>query len=184
MLTQNRAKHAGFTLIEAISTLAIVAILAGFATSSFSAGIYASRTGSGFSTLLASLTRAATEASRTEMDVILCPSIDGEYCSSDDHWENGWIAFQAIRPGNDRTMDEPIVFREGPLPSKVQLVTSKGRTRLRFQPNGGNAGSNATFTFCDGRGQAKASAYALSNRGDLHAAPPNPEYVADACLGI
>ncbi len=68
---------------------------------------------------------------------------------------NGWIAFAATHTGSDRTADEPVLVRQQALPRKVHLVTSAGRTRVRFQPSGGNAGSNVTFTFCDGRGRCR-----------------------------
>ncbi len=109
----------------------------------------------------------------------LCPSNDGVACASGYHWEGGWIAFAATHAGSDRTADEPILLRQPALPSKVHLITSAGRTRVRFQPSGGNAGSNVTFTFCDGRGAASASAYAMANNGALHSTTVDPTYVDD-----
>jgi type IV fimbrial biogenesis protein FimT len=50
-----------------------------------------------------------------------------------------------------------------------------------FQPNGGNAGSNATFTLCDGRGAARASTVVLANDGRLRRGRPTPA-AARACL--
>jgi len=64
------------------------------------------------------------------------------------------------------------------------LISSKGRTRIRFQPSGGNAGSNVTFTFCDGRGARAATAYAMANSGRLHETTPKPANVAEACAGL
>jgi type IV fimbrial biogenesis protein FimT len=42
-----------------------------------------------------------------------------------------------------------------------------------FQPTGGNSGSNATFTLCDGRGAASATALVLSNGGRMRAGRPS-----------
>jgi type IV fimbrial biogenesis protein FimT len=171
----------GFTLIELITVIAIVGTVALFASSAASAAINASRTSNSVSSLFAALTRARSFAATAGVDVVLCPSNDGAACTSGFHWEGGWIAFAATHAGSDRTSDEPIVLRQQALPSKVHLITSAGRTRVRFQPSGGNAGSNATFTFCDGRGARSAIAYTMANDGSLRAAPTEPMHVVEAC---
>ena len=48
----------------------------------------------------------------------------------------------------------------------------------------GGAGSNVTFTFCDGRGARAASAYAMSNPGGLRSVTPDPVNVAEACAAL
>ncbi|TLY52098.1 MAG: prepilin-type N-terminal cleavage/methylation domain-containing protein [Gammaproteobacteria bacterium] len=179
-----KTKQSGLTLVETMFAVAIVAMLAGFASSSVSAAVQAAHSSSGLSSLIAALTRARSSAANLAVDVVLCPSRDGASCSAGDHWESGWIAFAATHSGSDRTSDEPILLRQQALAPKVHLVTSAGRTRIRFQPSGGNAGSNATFTLCDGRGSTKATAYAMANNGNLHSTTPDAAYVADACAGI
>jgi type IV fimbrial biogenesis protein FimT len=181
MQPSSAKSFSGISAIELLFVLAILAIVCTFATSSVSAAINAARSNNGLASLVAAITRARTIAASSETDVVLCPSSDGNSCATGFHWEDGWIAFQATHGGNDRERDEPIVLRQAALPTKVHLVTTKGRTRLRFQANGGNAGSNATFTFCDGRGARAASAYAMSNTGNLHATQPDPTNVAEAC---
>jgi type IV fimbrial biogenesis protein FimT len=180
----SRNGETGTTLIELVCALAIVATLAAFATQGASAAINASRTSSSVSSLFAALTRARSFAATVGVDVVLCPSTDGESCAEGYHWESGWIAFPATHAGSNRTADEPVLVRQQTLPAKVHLVTSAGRTRVRFQPSGGNAGSNVTFTFCDGRGPRKASSYAMANNGSLHGTSTEPSNVAAACAGL
>jgi type IV fimbrial biogenesis protein FimT len=50
-----------------------------------------------------------------------------------------------------------------------------------FQPNGGNAGSNVTFTLCDGRGAAQARSLVMANDGRLRATPAGAA-AARACM--
>jgi type IV fimbrial biogenesis protein FimT len=180
----HRHNQKGMTLFELVCALAVVAIIAVLASRGASAAIYASRTGSGLASLMAALTRARSVAASTEVDVVLCPSADGETCHSGYHWEGGWIAFQATKPGSNRVAGEPLVLSQPAFPPRVHLITSAGRTRIRFQGNGGNAGSNATFTLCDGRGARSASAYAMANNGNLHATPADSGNVALACAGL
>ena len=178
------SKQAGLTLIETVFAMAIVAVLAGIASNSFSAAVQAAHSSNGLASLIAALTRARSSAANLSVDVVLCPSRDGANCIAGDHWEGGWIAFAATQPGSDRIGDEPVLLRQGALAPKVHLVTSSGRTRIRFQPSGSNAGSNATFTFCDGRGPAKATAYAMANNGNLHSTTLDATFVANACSGL
>jgi type IV fimbrial biogenesis protein FimT len=175
------SRQSGITLIELIVGLAIVATIAAFATRGASAAINASRSSNSVSTLYASLTRARSFAASAGVDVVLCPSTDGATCAAGYHWEQGWIVFPALHSGSNRTSDEPILVRQDALPPKVHLITSAGRTRIRFQPSGGNAGSNATFTICDGRGARAASAYAMANSGALHAITVEQDRARQAC---
>ena len=161
--------------------LAVIAVLCGFASHSVSAAMNASRASAGLSSLLATLTRARSLAGNYGVEVVMCPSADGTSCAEGFRWESGWIAFQPKNGATDRGPSDAILLRQGPLPEKVRLATSSGRTRIRFQPSGGNAGSNATFTFCDGRGARSATAYAMSNTGNLHETKPEPANVAEAC---
>ncbi len=183
-MRDSRQSERGMTLVELACVIAIVAVVATFAASSASAAINASRTSSSVSSLFAALTRARSFAATAGVDVVICPSADGESCAAGYQWESGWIAFPATHAGSNRTPDEPVLLRQEALPTRVHLVTSAGRTRVRFQPSGGNAGSNVTFTFCDGRGPRAASAYAMANNGSLHATPSDPVNVAAACSGL
>ena len=60
---------------------------------------------------------------------------------------------------------DSVLFRQDAAGDGVRIVTSSGRKYLEFHANGGNAGSNATFTFCDGRGPGRATAIAMGNLG-------------------
>jgi len=174
--------QSGITVIELMFALAIAATLFGFATSSVSAMVNAAHTSSGFSSLLASLTRARSIAANAGVEVVLCPSNDGSSCAEGFHWENGWIAFQSMHGRSERESDDPILLQQGALPPKVHLATTAGRTRIRFQSSGGNVGSNVTFTFCDGRGAKAAQAYAMSNAGNLHGVTADENNVVNACM--
>jgi type IV fimbrial biogenesis protein FimT len=185
MLRRKVEYQMGLTLIELLFAMAMVAIALVLATSALSATAHAARTSSGTASLYTTFLRARTAAISSNADIILCPSVDGTRCSVGDHWESGWIGFVASDGSTERMADAPIVLRQEALPKGVHVVTTSGRTRLRFQGlGGGNAGSNATFTFCDGRGPRKSTAYALSNNGNLHPTATEPANVTAACAGL
>mgnify|MGYP006170030997 CR=1 FL=1 len=69
------------------------------------------------------------------------------------------------------------------LPDGRMLVTERpGRMRIVFQANGGNAGSNVTFTLCDGRGPRKAVHLVMANDGRLRSRPAEAEAAAPYVL--
>jgi type IV fimbrial biogenesis protein FimT len=80
-----------------------------------------------------------------------------------------------------RGAGERVVAAFPPLETRVHLRSTAGRKRLVFQPSGGNAGSNATFTLCDARGAGRAVQLVLANDGRVRDATPSPA-VAAACV--
>lgn len=173
--------HHGYTLIELMLTLAVASILCLTATSVAGSAMNAARSSDATSRLLASLTRARTTAAVYGTDVVLCPSANGRDCDDAYHWEDGWIAFVDANGSGEHDPSQSLLLSEKHLGPRVRLITSSGRTRIRFQPNGSNAGSNATFTLCDGRGAAKATALVMANNGNLRRDTPTAERVAEAC---
>lgn len=155
----------GYTLLQLMACLSIVALLLVMAVPAWRGAMAATHASVARSALLGSLASAITEAGVTGTQVVLCPEAGGD-CASTWNWSGGWIVF-SDRDGNRRRgATEPLVRRVGPLGGGVRLFTSSGRRRIVIQPNAGNAGSNATFTLCTGRGR-HATQLVLSNRGQL-----------------
>lgn len=173
----------GLTLIELLIVVAVLAVLFGVAMPSYGAFTEGARAGAAKSALLASLTSSATRAAVTGQHAVLCPSRDGDSCTGEPDWSFGWIAF--LDGNNNRSHDagESLILHEPALPGRVRLRSTIGRTRIVFQPNGGNAGSNVTFTLCDGRGAARAETLVLNNVGRLRSGAPSSEAIAATCPG-
>ena len=170
----------GFTLIELMIALLIVGLLLGLALPAYSGAIAAARTQSLRDALLGAITATRNAAAFYEVDAILCPSTDGESCADSFEWQHGFIA--AVDVNNNETIDDDdrrLLYQERV--DDVRLLTSIGRKRIQFQPNGSNAGSNATFTFCDRRGPTRALSLVMNNRGDLREQRASATAVAAAC---
>ena len=163
----------GFTLIETCTALAVAAVLGAIAIPSFSGGIHASRALETRSALLDSVLLAVNRSALTGNHAVLCPSADGQRCDDTPNWSAGWLVFVDSNQSRELDGDERVALRVGSQPEGIRLASTVGRTRIVFQGNGGNAGSNVTFTLCDGRGPSKATALILNNQGRLREARPS-----------
>lgn len=162
----------GFTAIEALVVLAIIGILAAIALPRLGAARQAAGAGQAKAALLASMLASTARSAASGRHVVLCASHDGQACSGAQAWHRGWMAFVDEDADRFRGEDEAMLAHQPRLPDGIRLFSTAGRTRLVFQPNGGNVGSNATFTLCDGRGPASAVTLVLANTGRLREGRP------------
>lgn len=170
----------GFTLIEALIALAIATVLVGVAVPAWSSASEGAHAGAAQAALVEGLTLAVSHAANTGSEVVVCPG-DSAGCRDSYDWTGGWVAWADIDGDRLRDPNETLLQTHPALGGKVHLRTTTGRRRLVFQPSGGNAGSNVTFTLCDGRGPGKAQALVLANDGRLRASPAGTA-AAMACM--
>jgi type IV fimbrial biogenesis protein FimT len=170
----------GFTLIEALIALAVTGFLLAVAVPAWSGALEAAHATSARAVLLDSLTRSISHAALTGSEVVLCPG-DASGCRTSIDWSRGWIAYADIDGDRRRDANETLLYSQPALTGRVHLRSTLGRTRLVFQPNGGNAGSNVTFTLCDGRGGARAATRVLGNDWRLRGGTPTAA-AAQACV--
>ena len=161
----------GFTLIEAVIALAVASVLIATVVPTWTGAVEATHAGAAKSALLASMTRSISHAAIAGTEVVLCPG-DASGCHDTPDWSGGWIAYADLDGDRVRDPADTLLHAEPALSGKVQLRSTTGRRRLVFQPSGGNAGSNITFTLCDGRGAGKATSLVLANDGRLRAGKP------------
>lgn len=83
-------KQSGFTLIELMVTISILAILLGIGVPSFRATIEGNRIATVTNDLVGALQFARSEAIKRSTNVVLCSSSDQASCSGS--WVDGWVA--------------------------------------------------------------------------------------------
>lgn len=81
----------GFTLVELMVALAVLAILLTIGIPGFQSVFAQNRATSSANQILASLQFARSEAIRLGEQVDLCPSTDGEGCTGGSDWSDGWV---------------------------------------------------------------------------------------------
>ncbi|QOW25749.1 GspH/FimT family pseudopilin [Lysobacter sp. H23M47] len=90
--------ESGFSLIELIVTIVVLAILVTLATPSFTSLLNSSRLTAQANELVASLQLARSEAVRRNTPVTLCRSTNGSTCAGAGAWER-WIAVVSATGG-------------------------------------------------------------------------------------
>lgn len=86
-------KRSGFTLVESMVVIAILAILLAVAIPGLSSFGHGTRLSAYSNKFLAALFLARSEAIKRNSRVALCKSSDGQTCASGGIWSQGWIIF-------------------------------------------------------------------------------------------
>ncbi|HEX5960763.1 MAG TPA: GspH/FimT family pseudopilin [Rhodanobacteraceae bacterium] len=179
-MQQARRSHRGFTLTELLVTLAIAGILAMAGVPAMGGLLARSRTAGAQASIIATLRHARNAAIMHNARVLVCPSLDARRCAADDNWQRGWIvARDADRDGRPDT-GIPVLTTQAAMSGDIRVVTSAGRKRIFFYPNGSAAGSNARFTVCQAR-ERDGKAVVVSNSGRVRLEPADPARL-QACL--
>jgi type IV fimbrial biogenesis protein FimT len=97
-------KQGGFTLIEMLTVVGVVAILLGIAVPSYRYITNSYRMSGEVNGLLGDLQFARAEAIKEGQPITTCVSKDGATCDAGSTtWQEGWIVFQDLN--NDQTVD-------------------------------------------------------------------------------
>lgn len=132
---QGERRVHGFTLVELMVTLAVLAIVLSIAVPSTSQFTLSGKLRSYSNEFVASAVLARSEAIKRNQVVKLCVSSDGESCA-EGGWEEGWIVLSA---------DDEVIHRQKPITDGFKVSGSE--SELEFQPSG--VGSTpATVTVC------------------------------------
>ena len=170
----------GFSLVELMIVLIIVAVLATLAGPSFRESIERNRRLFAMEDTLALLTHARSEAVARSAPVHVCPSADQQTCIAGSNvWTPGIIAFADDGSGSGTESDgvlsgdEELIRVAAGFGSGIDLygpdpVTSSG-SAIVFDEDGG-AELSGTIQICDRNGPASASAIVMNVSGQLRIA--------------
>ena len=173
-------RHRGFTLIELVTTVAIVGILAGVGTPSMLGFVERQRASAAVGSLMTHMAQARMTAITQRHNAVLCPSANGRHCDPGHDWSGGWMLF-TDEDGNRKPDAAGDVLRvdQDPTSRHLRVVSTRGRQQLRYLPDGRSAGSNLTVSVCNHRGEVLARVI-VNNAGRPRSERPKGEMACPA----
>ena len=160
-------KQTGFTLIELMVTLAVVAIVAGIAAPSFSDMMQDNRLITSSNELLGGIALTRSEAIKRGERVVICQSSNSTSCGGNSsNWHQGWIVF--VDENTNGSVDDAstdIISVHQALNDSITL--SMNNNALSYDGDGlaVNLTNEVFFTFCDDRGDANRRGLGISITG-------------------
>ncbi len=164
-ISRHQSRHSGFTMLELLITMAIIAILAGIAAPSYNGMIARNKVNSMRENLANALQYARSEAIKRKVDVIVCASADQSSCNGGTDWHQGWVIFADDNGDDSLQASERLQVQY----SYSDLVTgSVGTARVGFAPSGRSSeGGNQTIGVCDPNDANNGKALRISATGSI-----------------
>jgi type IV fimbrial biogenesis protein FimT len=158
---QQSPAQRGFTLIEFLVVLAVVAIALGVGVPAFTAVAANQRMSTATNDLVVSLRAARSQALMRRAPVALCPTPDGAgACVAGGNLGLGWTVFVDRDDDGALDADEVVLERHGALPAELPAGLRTSDARVAFtdtgslrQPPGGPV-ADFNLQLCDARGDA------------------------------
>lgn len=151
---KNKTRGRGFTLLELVVSMAVVAILVAVGIPNMRSFLLNNKRTSVVNDLVAAMTLARTEAQKQNRVAVVCP-LQGTSCvPSGANWSNGWLIYVNMDTANPPVFDgADQVIKIFPLATDESLtaIGNVGAFIFRVSPGRNTAG---TVTICDSRGSA------------------------------
>lgn len=179
-MQQAQCPQHGFTLTELLVGLAIAGILAMIGAPAMGSLLARTQDANAEAAIAGALRHARTAAVMHNARVLVCPSRDGHHCRPGDVWQQGWIIAQDVNHDGQPDADVPLIAVHAATPPGTAVITSVGRTRIAFHPEGDAAGSNADFTICHAR-ERRGKSVVIANSGRVRLGAADRQHL-QACL--
>jgi type IV fimbrial biogenesis protein FimT len=151
------SRQRGFTLVELVVTIALLAVLTTLAAPTFAELLRQWQRDSATRELTTSLQLARSESIKSSRQMVVCPSTDGSNCAASNEWNTGWIVFvddgaDTFANANNQTLDaDERTLKVASAQSGIASLTSPNDVQwVQFLPNGimrTGSGSGVDITF-------------------------------------
>ena len=129
-------QESGFTLVELMVTVSVVAILLALAVPGFQSFLVGNNLASSSASFLSTVNYARSEAVKRSMTVTICPSADGATCTGT--WSNGWITFVDTNANGSANAGETVLRAHPALTSSYSAAST-------LQDSSGNSVSYISY---------------------------------------
>lgn len=161
----------GFTIIELMLTIAVIAVVLAVGVPSFSTAIQNNRLISQSNSLIGALNYARSEAVKLgQNNVTICGSSTGAACNTG-NWESGYLIFRDTDGDGAVDVGETILRVEQALSGGNTLRTAGFPSSQRVSFNSqGMVSTTGSFKLCDDRGANEAKALVINISGQTRVA--------------
>jgi type IV fimbrial biogenesis protein FimT len=174
-------RQRGVTLVEQIMVLVIVAVLSAIAVPALGRLLLRNRMQTAQMDLITAMQNARETAVTSGRSTLLCPTIDGKSCSTDNRWGNGWLLAHDVDRNGQPDDHKPLYVGQG-YDGKLAIRSSTGRRLVRFRPDGSAGGTNLTLLLCQPGSKEPTLSIVVANSGRVRGAKATPAQAAD-CIG-
>lgn len=115
----------GWTLVESMVVLSIVAVMAAWALPSFMGTIQQARLAAATHEFLSAISLARSEAIKRNARTVLCVAVSENACTSTGNWNQGWLLFEDVNSNGSLDSTEKIIRYQSALHGGVVI---KGNT--------------------------------------------------------
>lgn len=129
-------KYSGFSLIEVLFVLILVATLSSFSIAPLQNFLNKSKMEALANNLYTDIVSARHISIQKNKRIVVCPLLESGKCGTD--WSKGW-----------QIMDDLGVIQIRYSDTKSKITTSRTEPQIVFQPIGTSLGHNNTFLICD-----------------------------------
>jgi type IV fimbrial biogenesis protein FimT len=164
-MTHRRMRSQGYTFIELILTLSMMAVIMAWGFPEyrqFRSNQIITQSVNQFSAAI--MFARSQSIIRTE-HIIVCPASGQHSCRSDGQWHLGWMVFADLDRDRIFNHDDVLLLTGDRLSEGMTALSSRFRSRIRFDQTGFAPGTNVTVRFCDHRGADYGKAVIISNVG-------------------
>jgi type IV fimbrial biogenesis protein FimT len=158
-------KNTGFTLLELLITVALIAIVMAIAVPSMSTFTQNDRLTTNINALIGNLAYARSEAVKTNRQVSICVSNNATTCTGG-NWEDGWVVYIDADGDNSFTAGETVLRAHQALGSNNTLTPTGIGTQITYDNRGfATAASVGSIQLCDSRSGPLGKTITISNTG-------------------
>lgn len=138
VLNTNVKIQKGFTLVELLVTVAVLATLGNLAIPSMARAVSKWQRDGATRAIIDHLQLARSTAITSAKRVVMCNSTDGSTCAeaTQKEWKHGWLIFQDDNANKELDASDKVIAVAGPASGVDSMRSSNGVRRFVFLPSG------------------------------------------------